>query len=76
MYPRDEERVGIVLNSVFKVVAAVFDGQIYEPLDKLNVLQMVRIPCLILFLYETYLTVFFQNLLTDLFFEVTLLLFV
>ncbi|XP_058190856.1 calmodulin-binding protein 60 B-like [Rhododendron vialii] len=40
MYPRDEERVGIVLNSVFKVVAAVFDGQVYEPLDKLDVLQM------------------------------------
>ncbi|KAE9446642.1 hypothetical protein C3L33_21461, partial [Rhododendron williamsianum] len=35
MYPRDEERVGIMLNSFFKVVAAVFDGQIYEPLDKL-----------------------------------------
>lgn len=66
-----------MLNSFFKVVAAVFDGQIYEPLDKLSVLQMVRIlPCLILFFYETYLTVFFQNLLTDLFFEVTLLLFV
>lgn len=66
-----------MLNSFFKVVAAVFDGQIYEPLDKLSVLQMVRIlPCLILFFYKTYLTVFFQNLLTDLFFEVTLLLFV
>ncbi|KAJ9552597.1 hypothetical protein OSB04_016642 [Centaurea solstitialis] len=40
MYPCVEQGVGLVLDSVLKVVGASFDGLNYLPLDKLSVLQM------------------------------------
>ncbi|XP_028086312.1 calmodulin-binding protein 60 G-like [Camellia sinensis] len=40
IYYRDAEGVRLVFNSIFKVVAATFDGQNYQPLDKLDAFQM------------------------------------
>lgn len=36
-----EDGVGLLLDSVLTVVGATFDGQNYQPLDKLSVYQMV-----------------------------------
>lgn len=36
-----QQRVGLLLNSIFKVVAATFGGQNYQPLEKLTFSQKV-----------------------------------
>ncbi|KAL7235314.1 hypothetical protein ACSBR1_018754 [Camellia fascicularis] len=40
IYYRDVERVGLVFNSIYKLVGVINDGQNYQSLDKLNVFQM------------------------------------
>ncbi|KAG5547249.1 hypothetical protein RHGRI_013051 [Rhododendron griersonianum] len=40
MYYKDGERIGLVFNSIFRVVGATFDGQSYQSLDMLNEFQM------------------------------------
>ncbi|KAG5547247.1 hypothetical protein RHGRI_013049 [Rhododendron griersonianum] len=40
MYYKDGERIGLVFNSIFRVVGATFDGQSYRSLDMLNEFQM------------------------------------
>lgn len=47
IYYKDGERIGVVFNSIFRVVGATFDGQSYQSLDMLNEFQMVRLPNLI-----------------------------
>ncbi|CAL5330120.1 unnamed protein product [Camellia sinensis] len=39
-YYRDAERVGLVFNSIYKLVGVINDGQNYQSLDKLSVFQM------------------------------------
>nr|GEV70868.1 calmodulin-binding protein [Tanacetum cinerariifolium] len=40
MYRSSEDAIGLLLDSVLTVVGATFDGQNYQPLDKLSVYQM------------------------------------
>ncbi|XP_057495400.1 calmodulin-binding protein 60 B-like isoform X2 [Actinidia eriantha] len=40
LYYKDAEKVGLLFNSIFKVVEVIFDGQSYHSLDKLSPLQM------------------------------------
>ncbi|XP_058213968.1 calmodulin-binding protein 60 B-like isoform X2 [Rhododendron vialii] len=40
IYYKDGERIGVVFNSIFRVVGATFDGQSYQSLDLLNEFQM------------------------------------
>ncbi|XP_058214192.1 calmodulin-binding protein 60 B-like isoform X2 [Rhododendron vialii] len=40
MYHKDGERIGLVFNSIFRVVGATFDGQSYQSLNMLNEFQM------------------------------------
>ncbi|CAL5402087.1 unnamed protein product [Camellia sinensis] len=52
IYYRDAEGVGLVFNSIFKVVAVTFDGQTYQPLDKLDAFQMGLVENLKTFAYK------------------------
>ncbi|KAK3036745.1 hypothetical protein RJ639_029710 [Escallonia herrerae] len=49
---RAAENFGLVFNSIFKVVGATFDGQNYQCLDKLDVLQMRLVEDLKLLAYK------------------------
>ncbi|KAF7142307.1 hypothetical protein RHSIM_Rhsim05G0133700 [Rhododendron simsii] len=40
IYYKDGERIGVLFNSIFRVVGATFDGQSYQSLDLLNEFQM------------------------------------
>nr|GEV28641.1 calmodulin-binding protein [Tanacetum cinerariifolium] len=40
MYRSSEDAIGLLFDSVLTVVGATFDGQNYQPLDKLSVYQM------------------------------------
>ncbi|PSS19667.1 Calmodulin-binding protein 60 B like [Actinidia chinensis var. chinensis] len=40
LYYKDAEKVGLLFNSIFKVVEVIFDGQSYHSLDKLSPFQM------------------------------------
>ncbi|XP_058214194.1 calmodulin-binding protein 60 B-like isoform X2 [Rhododendron vialii] len=40
IYYKDGERIGLVFNSIFRVVGATFDGQSYQSLNMLNEFQM------------------------------------
>ncbi|KVI01752.1 Calmodulin binding protein-like protein [Cynara cardunculus var. scolymus] len=46
MYPCAAQGIGLLLDSVLKVVGATFDGLDYLPLDKLSVLQMPMVEAL------------------------------
>ena len=47
-YYNDDERVELVFNCVYKVIAVKFDGQNYLPIDALHLHQKV---CHIIFLF-------------------------
>ncbi|KAF7143894.1 hypothetical protein RHSIM_Rhsim05G0023500 [Rhododendron simsii] len=39
IYYKDGDRIGVVFNSIFRVLGATFDGQSFQSLDKLNEFQ-------------------------------------
>ncbi|PWA81084.1 cam-binding protein 60-like G [Artemisia annua] len=52
MYRSSEDGIGLLLDSVLTVVGASFDGQNYQPLDKLSVYQMPMVEALKQKVYE------------------------